>query len=198
MSDGSELDPKRVDALKAVYEQVCDAHNGIADFRAKLLALWPIASGTGILLLLDKGLQPKAVPHLLGFGILGAGIALGLFIFELVGIHRCRTLRVYGSELEKKLLPTTDNFRGRFTEPKEKFYRFVRVDVASLTIYPTVIAAWSYVACIGVEKVCSCGLGPLKVSALVLLVVVIIGSFIRLRQERLLDELLQKCTKGNP
>jgi hypothetical protein len=196
MSDGSELDPTRVDALKAVYEQVCDAHNGIADFRAKLLALWPIASGTGILLLLDKKLQPEAVPHLLGLGIFGVVIALGLFIFELVGIHRCRTLRVYGSELEKKLLPT-DNFRGRFTVDPEKYFSLVRVPVASLTIYPTVIAAWSYVACIGAVNFCSCELGALKVSALVLLFFVIIGSFVRWGQERLLKT-LRPPRNGNP
>jgi hypothetical protein len=186
MSDGSELDQTRVDALKAVYEQVCDAHNGIADFRAKLLALLPIASGTGIFLLLDEKLQPEAMPHFLGIGIFGAVIALGLFIFELVGIHRCQTLRMYGSALEKKLLPA-DNPRGRFTLDREQYFPLVKVSVASLTIYPTVIAAWSYVACIGAVKFCIGELGALIISALVLLAFVIIGSIVRWGQERLLE-----------
>ena len=47
------------DKLKTVYEQICNAHNGIAEFRGKLLTLLPIASGAGIFLLLSKDLNPK-------------------------------------------------------------------------------------------------------------------------------------------
>jgi hypothetical protein len=39
-----------------VFEEVCKMHAGIADFRHKLLALLPVASGAGIFLLLgEKG-----------------------------------------------------------------------------------------------------------------------------------------------
>lgn len=66
----------RLEDWKTVYEQVCDAHNGIADFRAKLLALLPIASGAGIFLLLSKDLDPRMMPHLVAFGIFGATVLL--------------------------------------------------------------------------------------------------------------------------
>jgi len=51
MSEERKADSE-VEGLKALYEQVCNAHNGIADFRGKLLTLLPIASGAGIFLLL--------------------------------------------------------------------------------------------------------------------------------------------------
>lgn len=88
-----------------VYEQVCVAHDRIADFRAKLLTLLPLASGAGISLLVDKKISPDALNHLASIGVFGAVAAVGLFIFELVGIHRCQTLRKCGRALEKDLLP---------------------------------------------------------------------------------------------
>jgi hypothetical protein len=182
----SELDEKRIAALKAVYDQVCDAHNGIADFRGKLLTLLPIASGVGIFSLVKEGLPLKAIDHFLGLGIFSAVIVFGLFIFDLVGIHRCRTLRVYGCALEKKLLPA-DSPKGRFTLEREKFVRFVSITAASLTIYPAVIAAWSYVACLGAMKFCPCKFGALEISALVFLAFFIMGKIVRQRQDKLLE-----------
>ncbi len=39
-------------SFQIVYGEICTAHHGIADFRAKLLALLPIASGAGLLAIL--------------------------------------------------------------------------------------------------------------------------------------------------
>lgn len=39
--------------LKAFYQEVCPSHQGIADFRAKLLGFLPLASGTEIFLFLN-------------------------------------------------------------------------------------------------------------------------------------------------
>jgi hypothetical protein len=64
---------------------------------------------------------------------------------------------------------------------------FVSVPAASLIIYPAVIAAWSYVACIGVSK--TQHLQALKISTLVLLLAVAFGNVVRWRQEKLLKEL---------
>ena len=71
------------DELRAAYEEVCKAHDGIAEFRAKLLALLPLASGAGVFLLLSKDLGSDSRPHLLGVGVYGVIIALGLFLYEL-------------------------------------------------------------------------------------------------------------------
>jgi len=146
MSEERKADSE-VEGLKALYEQVCNAHNGIADFRGKLLTLLPIASGAGIFLLLSKELGAEAMPHLLAVGIYGASVTVGLFVYELVGIHRCQTLRLRGHAIEKELLKKGPG--GRFTRGREAYWRFVRISVASNIIYPTVIAAWTYVACIG-------------------------------------------------
>ena len=40
--------------LRVVYSEVCRSYHAIADFRAKLLALLPIASGAGGLLVLSE------------------------------------------------------------------------------------------------------------------------------------------------
>lgn len=190
----SELNQTRLDAVKGVYEQVCDAHNGIADFRAKLLALLPVASGASIFLLVDEKLPVEAMPHLLGIGLFSAVIVVGLFIFDLVGIHRCKTLRVYGCVLEKKLLPA-DFPRGRFTQKVETYF-LASITAASLTIYPTVIAAWIYVACVGAMKCCPGKLGALKISAFVFLASVMIGGFVRWGQERLLKKIVTSAEAG--
>src|SRR5712691_940947 len=88
------------DGLRAIYEQVCNAHNSIADFRAKLLALLPIASGTGIFLLLGNKMNDEAKPHLVAIGTFGAMVTLGLFLYELRGIDKCNALIQCGKALE--------------------------------------------------------------------------------------------------
>jgi hypothetical protein len=188
-----ELNSGTVNALKTVYEQVCKAHDGIADFRAKLLAFLPIASGTGIFLLLDKEIaavdgriSPVALPHFVGIGIFSAIIAVGLFIYELVGIHRCQTLRQCGSAMEMKLLPRLPS--GRFTPSPERYLlNVVSIPTASLVIYPTVIGAWSYVACMGAAGYRQGTHRALITSGLVVLGVAVLGGLVRRGQKKLLE-----------
>lgn len=139
---------ENTDAIKTIYEQVCSAHNEISEFRAKLLALLPIASGTGIFLLLSEKITAEATIHLVAVGMFGALITLGLFLYELRGIHRCHTLRECGKTLERDLMK--DNCTGMFTVERASVLKgFVGVTWAALIIYPTVIGAWSYVASVG-------------------------------------------------
>jgi len=46
---------RRWDALQLAYQQACTSYGEITDFRGKLLALLPLATGTGAFLLLDRG-----------------------------------------------------------------------------------------------------------------------------------------------
>lgn len=46
---------RRWDALRLAYQQACTSYGEITDFRGKLLALLPLATGTGAFLLLDRG-----------------------------------------------------------------------------------------------------------------------------------------------
>jgi hypothetical protein len=153
------------DRLSAAYAEVCKAHNGIAEFRAKLLALLPIASGAGVFLLLSKDLGSDARPHLLGIGVYGAAIAVGLFLYELRGIQRCNALRQCGQGLEVVMLDEHRR-RGAFrSEPAAALNGFVGATWAALIIYPMVIAGWGYVSCLGSACVRPNDRWPLAVAA---------------------------------
>ena len=82
MSHSSQPATEREETLRLAYEQTCGSHGAITDFRAKLLALLPIASGTaGIFLLLNGDQLPR--PGLLqAIGLFGCAITLGLFIYS--------------------------------------------------------------------------------------------------------------------
>src|SRR5690348_7141444 len=70
--------------LLAEYQEVCKSHSGITDFRAKLLALLPIASGAGVGLLVIHGkgkASDTGAGLLIGLGIFGAVVTIGLFMY---------------------------------------------------------------------------------------------------------------------
>ena len=98
------------DARKAAYERVCESYHAIDDFRMKLLGLLPVATGTGVFLLLNSNtdlLGPvprnKASQHqtlevfLTAAGLIGLTFTVGLFAYELFGIKRAITLYRPGS-----------------------------------------------------------------------------------------------------
>ena len=86
---------ERPATLRMVYEEICKTHNGIADFRAKLLALLPIASGAGVFFLFDK-LNGSDRKLLIAVGLFGAAVTFGLLMYELRGIEDCTVLRRRG------------------------------------------------------------------------------------------------------
>jgi hypothetical protein len=68
--------------LLADYTEVCRSHDAITDFRAKLLALLPLASGAGIGLLVARGsshISRTDAGLLLALGLFGAIVTAGLF-----------------------------------------------------------------------------------------------------------------------
>ena len=74
-------------ALRTAYQEVCSSYHGIAEFRAKLLGLLPLASA-GIFLLLDNALldaanKDFAKQYLGPIGLFGFVVTLGLFFYEL-------------------------------------------------------------------------------------------------------------------
>jgi len=89
--------------LKTAYAAVLKTHDAIADFRSKLLALLPFATGAGIFFLI-KSLPPTVTIHLIAIGLSGMIVTIGLFFYELKNIQKCRTLIETGMLLEKKLL----------------------------------------------------------------------------------------------
>jgi hypothetical protein len=100
----------------AEYQEVCRSHAGITDFRAKLLALLPLASGGGVGLLLAQGngaIATMEATLLAALGIFGAVVTAGLFLYELRQIDVCKQLRNHAEWLECQLGIEAGQFGGR-------------------------------------------------------------------------------------
>src|SRR5947209_745959 len=104
--------PTRGESRHVVYQEICKSHGAIADFRAKLLALLPAASGASVFILLEKDTNatPAQATHahathahlgLLGpLGLFGFAAIFGLFMYELRGVEDCVKLRKRAEEME--------------------------------------------------------------------------------------------------
>jgi hypothetical protein len=105
--------PLTKEQLLAYYGEVCRSHNAITDFRAKLLALLPIASGTGIGLLATQadGEIPTWLPVVLG--TFGALVTVGLFFYEFHQMDDCQQLRNHGVWIENQLGIDAGQFRSK-------------------------------------------------------------------------------------
>jgi hypothetical protein len=91
VSEANVVEPQPRDgAVELVYQEICRSHEAITQFRAKLLALLPLASGAGVFLLLQQG---SSFNYLGAIGLFGAAITLGLFLYELLGMQTCHRLR---------------------------------------------------------------------------------------------------------
>jgi hypothetical protein len=130
--------------LLVAYKAACDRHQQIDEFRGKLLALLPIASGaTGLLLIGEHGTFGK---YLTPIGIYGLAATLGLFIYELYGISVCKQIMQQAAKLETRLdIPTP---MGQFHDRKEctPQQRLIQAEMASWVIYLSVLAGWLYIA----------------------------------------------------
>jgi len=133
--------------LRIVYSEVCRSYHAIADFRAKLLALLPIASGAGGLLILG---QKETLKEYLGpIGVFGAAVTLGLSVYELRGIQRCKALIKAGKALETKMGVPDGQFGSR---PKGHLGGLIGAETAGWIVYLTVLGAWCYLAIVGWNK----------------------------------------------
>jgi hypothetical protein len=130
--------------LRGVYSEVCKSYHAIADFRAKLLALLPIASGAGGLLILAE--KDRVKDYLGPIGIFGVAVTLGLFVYELRGIQRCKALIKAGKAIETKMGVAEGQFSSR---PKGCLRSFIGAETAGWIVYLTVLAEWGYLATLG-------------------------------------------------
>jgi hypothetical protein len=131
---------------KLVYQELCNSYRSIEIFRAQLLGLLPLLSGTGIFFLLnDIFANPKkeafAEYYLGPIGIFGCAITLGLFIYELRGIRNCYRLIATGRTIEGEFC-----VRGQFSSYSRPILGFIGMRLAACTIYSTVLASWTFVA----------------------------------------------------
>lgn len=136
------------ESVKALYDRVCESYHAVDDFRMKLLGLLPVATGTGVFLLLSGkaeligGKSAGQVPEALGaIGIFGALFTFGLFTYELFGIKKCHYLIEAGRRLEAAL-----GIRGQFRTRPRYAAGFLNEPFASSVIYPASMAAWIFLA----------------------------------------------------
>jgi hypothetical protein len=143
MSDTNQLQPKledpRDENLKMAYQELCTSYRAIDDFRAKLLGLLPLVSGTGIFFLLSSTLNMKTNLVYLGpIGLFGSVVTLGLFLYELSCLQKCQYLIGHGEEIEYQLKIKK---QGQFDRDFQSWKTF-----AACMIYSAVFAAWIFVA----------------------------------------------------
>jgi uncharacterized protein (DUF433 family) len=147
LTEGGKSMPNSHEDLRKVYEELCTSYRAIDDFRAKLLGFLPLASATGIFLLVGtdaRNLTPATRPFFLAVGTFGFFITLGLFFYELYGVKKCHALIKAGRELEEDL--DIDAQRGQFTARPREVAEVVNEPFAAGVIYPAVLAAWTFVA----------------------------------------------------
>lgn len=135
------------ESIQELYGRVCESYHAVDDFRMKLLGLLPVATGTGVFLLLsgkadlidnsDGGLSQA----LGAIGIFGFLFTFGLYTYELFGIKRCHYLIETGKRLEASL-----GIRGQFRSRPRYVAGFLNEPFASSIIYPASMAAWLFLA----------------------------------------------------
>jgi len=171
------MDEKVTDGtLIAEYQEVCNSHRAITDFRGKLLGLLPVASGTGIFLLLDKPIKTPDTTFttfLIAAGIFGAAVTIGLFFYEYGEMRECHRLRLCGEQLECALRLEKDCSRFRTTRPDR-----IGPPLAGAMVYFAVVAAWMFVF---VHGLVSSNLTPELIIGLIIIILYIIAVVIAAR-----------------
>jgi len=127
---------------------VCDSYQAVDDFRTKLLGLLPVATGTGVFILLSgkadllqQARQSELAAALAAIGLFGLLFTLGLFSYELFGTKKCHYLISCGRRIEDDL-----GLEGQFRSRPPNLARYINEPFAASVIYPACMAAWAYVA----------------------------------------------------
>jgi hypothetical protein len=143
--DKSDL---RTTARGIAYDRACTSYEAITEFRAKLLALLPLATGTGAFLLLQKQDTTPQVRQLLGpIGLLGLAVTAGLFVYELRGMQRCARLEVQACMLEDAL--GLGKKGGPFKGQPKREWEILGPPLAGLIIYIATAFTWAFIAGVG-------------------------------------------------
>src|SRR5207237_4545122 len=127
---------------RVLYQEICRSHGAIADFRAKLLALLPAASGASAFVLLKGG---GPTPNFLGpLGLFGFAAVFGLFMYELRGIQDCVTLRGCAQKIEEQLgIPSGEH---HFDREPGKLLGLADEIGAGWIIYTAILTSWLGIA----------------------------------------------------
>jgi hypothetical protein len=148
-SDHEDKPKKDFESLRNAYNQTCQRHRAIDDFRGKVLALLPIASGAAGLLLLSK--SDSVLTYLPVIGIYGCAVTAGLFVYELRGVHECGDVMRQAGKLEEELEVPFDLGQFRDEGPRP-LHGLVGAEMASWIVYFSVFGGWLYLALWGLAR----------------------------------------------
>ena len=132
-------------AILTVYAELSNNYRAIDELRLKLLALLPLATGTGILVFLGRsgaasGLDASAyvaVP----VGVFGMVATVSLYFYELHGVEKCAHFIHRGDLIERQL-----DVYGSFRNRPHHIFGVVSELLPTMIIYPTSLATWLFVA----------------------------------------------------
>jgi hypothetical protein len=137
--------------LGIFYDEISASYRAVDEFRMKLLGLLPVATGTGVFLLLNGKIGDKAGSDTKTFlgaiGIVGFAFTLGLFAYELYGIKKCHSYILIGQWIE-----TASKVPGQFVARPRDLGGLINEPFASSIIYPASLGAWAFTAMIFVSR----------------------------------------------
>ena len=165
------------DPRPALYAETGANYRAIDDLRLRLMALLPLATGTGIFLLLRSEGAPSAtltVPA----GVFGVLATVSLFFYELHGIEKCAHFIHRAQQLEQDF-----GIRGPFTARPHNIFGVVSELLPAALVYPASLAGWLYIALAGLTG----KIGGVRVAYVIAVVALVLGVaaatvIIRLRE----------------
>ena len=134
-------------ALLAVYAEVGNNYRAIDDLRLKLLALLPLATGTGILLFLGRSGPEASARVAVPVGLFGMVSTVSLYFYELHGVEKCAHFIQRGDQIERDL-----EVHGSFRSRPHHIFGIVSELLPTMLIYPASLATWLYVAVSPVDR----------------------------------------------
>jgi hypothetical protein len=128
------------DHRAALYAEAGANYRSIDDLRLRLMALLPLATGTGIFLLL----RPEGAPNasiIVPAGVFGVLATLSLFFYELHGFEKCAHFIHRAQQIEESI-----GVRGAFTARPHNIFGIVSELLPAAVVYPASLAGWLFVA----------------------------------------------------
>jgi hypothetical protein len=138
-------------AILAVYAEVSNNYRAIDELRLKLLALLPLATGTGILVFLGRNGAGRSVDAsayvAVPVGVFGIVATMSLYFYELHGVEKCAHFIHRGDLIERQL-----DVRGSFRNRPHHIFGVVSELLPTMIIYPASLATWLFVALSAVRQ----------------------------------------------
>ena len=128
-------------AQLAVYAEIGSNYRAMDDLRLRLLALLPLATGAGIVVLLGGHGVSAAID--VPVGLFGMVATISLYFYELHGIEKCAHYIDAGAKLEEDF-----EVRGSFTNRPHGIFGGVIVSelLPAALIYPASFTGWLFLA----------------------------------------------------